>query len=70
MQNSSKEMRKFVAGLLYCAMLKIYPKEKEKIVDYWTSMSYSNDNFSVLGNFILILLKNMYEMKKYASNNL
>jgi len=37
-------MRKFVVGLLYCAMLKIYPSEKEKLNLYWTNPSDPNNN--------------------------
>jgi hypothetical protein len=35
LQNSQKEMRKFVVGLLYCALLKVYPLEKDKLNMYW-----------------------------------
>jgi hypothetical protein len=35
LQCGSKEMRKFIVGLLYCAMLKIYPVEKDIINNYW-----------------------------------
>lgn len=61
-------MRKFVAGLLYCAMLKVYPLEKEKIGSYWQSQG-EQQGMSVLSNFVLILLKNLYEVKKFMLNN-
>jgi hypothetical protein len=34
-QNPQKEMRKFITGLLYCAMLKVYPEEKDRLNLYW-----------------------------------
>ncbi len=37
LQCNSKEMRKFVVGLLYCSMLKVYPEEKDVMNLYWTN---------------------------------
>lgn len=28
-------MRRFIVGLLYCAMLKVYQSEKDKLNLYW-----------------------------------
>lgn len=35
LQSSQKEMRKFLGGLIYCAMLKVYTTEKAKLNLYW-----------------------------------
>jgi hypothetical protein len=32
-----KEMRRFSGGLLYCAMLKVYPLEKDRLNAYWAN---------------------------------
>lgn len=37
LQCGQKEMRKFVTGLLYCAMLKLYPEEKHLLKNYWVN---------------------------------
>jgi len=36
LQSPQKEMRRFITGLLYCAMLKVYPLERTKLNLYWT----------------------------------
>lgn len=35
---NSKEMRMFVSGIIYAAMLKVYSREKERINLYWKSV--------------------------------
>ena len=67
LQSASKEMRKFQAGLLYCAMLKAYPVEKDKLNAYWTQ-GLSQQTFTTLGNFMLILIRRLYDLQKYTSN--
>lgn len=63
-------MRKFVTGLLYCAMLKVYEKEKLILNYYWNNNnSYNDQNNSVLGNFMLILVGKMFEVKKFIANS-
>ena len=32
-------MRRFVLGLIYCAMLKLYQAEKEKLNTYWKTLT-------------------------------
>jgi hypothetical protein len=61
-------MRKFVVGLLYCAMLKIYPNEKASLNDYWSSQEEVPKSNSTLGNFALILIKNLFTLKDYVAN--
>lgn len=67
LQNPQKEMRKFITGILYCAMLKIYPVEKDRLNLYWKQPS--QQSFTILGNMILIFLKNMYDLKRFVSHN-
>ena len=35
LQNGVKIMRRIVSGLLVCAMLKLYPAEKDKLNEFW-----------------------------------
>ena len=67
LQCPQKEMRRFLVGLLYCAMLKIYPLEKDQINNYWKLQNPIQGGITVLGNFALILIKNLYEVKKYVA---
>ena len=64
---NTKEMRKFVSGIIYCAMLKVYPEEKATMNLYWT-----NDNFNgeipSSANLILLLIQNMFDTKNYTAN--
>ena len=66
LQCNQKEMRKFITGLLYCAMLKVYPTERNSLNNYWKNDQ--QEKFTVIGNFILIVIKNLYDLKKYTSN--
>jgi hypothetical protein len=68
LQCNQKEMRRFVVGLLYCAMLKVYPVEKEIINLYWVNPEAPNNNQSVLGNFALVLITNLFYAKKFSAN--
>lgn len=61
-------MRKFTAGLLYCAMLKIYPLEKDQLNEYWKDPTNPANNVTVLGNFGLVLLHNIFHLKKFVAN--
>jgi hypothetical protein len=61
-------MRKFVVGLIYCAMLKIYPVEKNNLNDYWSSPEEQPKSNTTLGNFALILIKNLFTLKDYVAN--
>ena len=68
LQCNQKEMRRFVVGLLYCAMLKVYPVEKDIINLYWVNPEDPNNNQSVLGNFALVLISNLFYAKKFSAN--
>jgi len=69
LQCSSKEMRKFTVGLLYCAMLKVYPLERQFINDYWQNPTDSVNNKTVIGNFTLVLIKMLFEVKKFVGHS-
>jgi hypothetical protein len=62
-------MRKFVVGLLYCAMLKVYEKEKDKINLYWKKNALGLQPAPTnLGNFILIIIRHLYDTKRFVKN--
>lgn len=63
-----KEMRKFTVGLLYCSMLKVYPQEKHLLSLYWSDPTNPDCNKSVLGNFLLVLIHNVFHLKKFVGN--
>jgi hypothetical protein len=73
-----KEMPKLTCGLLYCAMLPVYEKEKQMLVNFWrddlpsrkaaSSESGKANSLGVLGNFILLLLSHIYALKPFALN--
>lgn len=68
LQCGQKEMRKFVTGLLYCAMLKLYPEEKHLLRNYWVNPQNVANNQTKIGNFALILLQNIFQLKKFVAN--
>lgn len=61
-------MRKFIVGILYCAMLKVYPVEKDQINAYWENPMDPNNNKTVIGNFALVLVHNIFEVKRFVAN--
>jgi len=69
LQNPQKEMRKFITGLIYCAMLKVYPYEKDRLNLYWTEPT-NPQSFTILGNMILVFIKNLYDLKKFVAHNM
>jgi hypothetical protein len=68
-QCNSKEMRRFVVGLIYCSLLKLYPYEREHILDYWKNPEDPASNKTVIGNFVLVLLANLFHAKKFAAHS-
>lgn len=68
LQCGSKEMRKFTTGLIYCAMLKVYPVERSLINDYWTNPVDPAMNKTVIGNFSLVLINNIFQCKRFVMN--
>ena len=38
----NKIMRSILVGLIYCAMLKVYKKEKNSLNEFWTDQSEGN----------------------------
>jgi hypothetical protein len=63
-------MRRLTGGLLYCAMLKVFPLEKDRLNAYWANPEqlYPSQNLTVLGNFALVLLSNLEHAKKFSLN--
>lgn len=61
-------MRKFVTGLIYCAMLKLYPYEKDNLNDYWSSQEENPTSKTTLGNFVLLLIYNLFELENFVAN--
>jgi hypothetical protein len=65
-------MSKIICGLLYCSMLTVYDDEKKLLADYWPpSGEEASKDFGVLGsmgNFVLLLLSHMYNMKHATIN--
>lgn len=64
------DMRKLCAGLVYCAMIKIYEEEKEYLDDYWQYKSGAKDSLqrSYLGNFINLLISNFEASRTYTEH--
>ena len=72
------DMRRFVLGLIYCAMLKLYNYEKDKLNHYWHTMAKKTEGSaqkdlikvdnSFLGNFINIVLANFFDTKYFVGN--
>ena len=61
-------MRRFIVGLLYCAMIKVYPEEKDFIQLYWLDPSNPANNKSVILNLALTLIQNIFYVKRFVAN--
>jgi hypothetical protein len=71
-------MPKLACGLIYCAMLTIYDKEKDDLKKHWTEIEAAKaqgkdpkeikTSVGTLGNFILLLISNLYGVKPFAYN--
>ena len=59
-------MRKFITGIIYCAMLKVYPLEKDQLNLYWRQ---GNPHLCRLSNLILVFIKNMFDLKAFILTN-
>jgi hypothetical protein len=68
LQCCQKEMRRFTVGLLYCAMLKVYPFERHLINNYWKNPADPANNQSVIANITLVLFHNIFTVKKFVAN--
>lgn len=60
-QCNQRENRKFMDGLLYCAMLCVYDEQKEALNDFFTK---DEKNPNILAKFMLNLVAHMFEAKK------
>ncbi len=68
LESSQKEMRKFVVGLLYCSMLKVYEMEKANLNSVWLNKGQEYRK-TVLGNFIMLLLNHLMDVRAYAKHH-
>jgi hypothetical protein len=62
-------MRSFVSGLIYCSLLKFYPYEKDRLLDYWTNIEDPTLNTTKIGNLALVMLHNLYTAKQFSSHS-
>lgn len=71
LQPQGQEMPKLTCGLIYCAMLTIYEKEKASLTKFWAEKSKKatkaspKNGLGTLGNFILLLLSHLYDLKAF-----
>ena len=76
LQVQGQEMPKLARGLVYCAMLTIYDQEKASLTEYWRGVDGqprqhapgSQRQLGPLGNFILLLLSHIYDVKAFTLN--
>jgi hypothetical protein len=78
LQPQGREMAKLGCGLIYCAMLTIYEKEKGDLHKHWTGIEAAKaegkdpqeikTGVGTLGNFILLLIANLYNVKPFTYN--
>lgn len=69
LQCSNKDIRKLNTGLLYCAMLKRYPFEKDRILAYWADPANTANNTTSIANFALVLITRIFDVKAYQGNS-
>jgi hypothetical protein len=50
-------------------MLKIYPLEKARLLTYWEDPRNPANNLTTIGNFALVLISRMFELKKFVANS-
>lgn len=50
-------------------MLKLYPLEKDHLNDYWQDPHNPENNKTVLGNFTLMLIHLLFEVKRFVANS-
>jgi hypothetical protein len=65
------DMRKLSAGLVYCAMIKVYEQEEDTLNLFWKSKEESKESptNTLIGNFMNILISNFDILRKYSDNN-
>ncbi len=63
-------MRSILVGLIYCAMIKVYKKEKFLLNDFWTDNSDGQQfpRQTTIGSLILSILTALPTLKKYNSH--
>jgi hypothetical protein len=75
LQTQQKEMPKLTVGLLYCAMITIYDKEKAGLNEHWAEAEQTGSpgerpqaEVGPLGNFVLLLVSRVYDLKAFSYN--
>jgi len=78
LQPQGQEMPKLTCGLIYSAMLTIYDKEKGSLANFWPDAekqrranpgkTAAGASVGTLGNFILLLLSHLYDLKAFVLN--
>lgn len=65
------DMRKLSAGLIYCAMIRVYEEEKEYLDSYWQYKAGVKESYHrcYLGNFINLLIHNFKVARTYTEYN-
>lgn len=76
LDSTIEDMRRFITGLIYCAMLNLYNRDKGNLDQYWTLMNgqateeeqraYLLKN--PLANFINSIITHFYETKNYVGH--
>ena len=71
-------MPKLTVGLLYCAMITVYEKEKASLNEYWKDVQYDEQGTPIvnrnephsgtLGQLGLMLVHHMYDLKQFSYN--
>lgn len=71
LENTIPFMRQILAGLLYCAMLKVWDSDRRMLNKYWEDISKKQQTTqaTVLGNFILCLLSLLPKVLEYSNNH-
>lgn len=71
LQCTIPDMRKLSAGLIYCAMVRIYDEEKEHLNTYWQYKEGQKESYNrcYLGNFINLVLNNLKTARTFTEYN-
>lgn len=70
LENTMPFMRQILAGMLYCAMLKVWDSDRRKINLYWEDLKLNahQPRYTMLGNLILCLLHKLPKVLDYNNN--
>ena len=64
-KSNCKDMRFANVGIIYCALLKIYPDEKHTLKSYIDAKTVEQkmESLSLLSNFILVVISGMFRAR-------